>query len=141
MRNHRFIPQDITMDRYIIDLLESVSKMCDIDQSLDIQTYVRSQLSRTFSDTDYHVVVTDYREIHPLTDLTYTGLQLSVSILCGTLYEYTFQVVRLYHEDHYRLSEHTKKLIVFLKDKCCNKTNHLLGDYVSPDKVLCSKLR
>lgn len=141
MRNHRFIPLDITMDRYIIDLLESVSKTCDIDRSLDIEEYVRSQLSRTFSDTDYHVVVTDYREIHPLTDLTYTGLQLTVSILYGTLYDYTFQVVRLHPEDHYRLSEHTKKLLVFLKYKCTNKSSQLLGDYVSPDKVWCSKLR
>lgn len=121
MRNTPIIPFDVVMHRYIVDLLNDLEQACATDRLLDVNYHVQKRLSRTFADTDYHVVVTEYRETHPLTDLTYTGLQLWVSILSGALYEYPIQVVRLHPEDHYRLSENTKKLVLALNNICDNK--------------------
>ena len=140
MHNQPVIPYDIVMNRYIVDLLKDLEQTCATDRLLDVKSYMQKRLSKTFSDSDFHIVVTEYRETHPLTDLNYIGWQLSVSILSGELYEYTLQVVRLHPEDHYRLSEYTKKLMIVLKGKCDTPSNHLLGDYVDPNKVLCSKL-
>ena len=121
MHNTPVVPYDIVMSRYIVDLLKDLEQTCTTDRLLDVKSYVQKRLSRTFSDSDFHIVVTEYRETHPLTDLNYTGLQLSVSILSGALYEYPIQVVRLHPEDHYRLSENTKKLVLALNNLCDNK--------------------